>query len=212
MGIYSILGCYFTATASEKSEGSCWYDDAHRRAVAIADQYDCAIDVVCGVIAALSPNNRWHRNLRDAEALIQAASAGATDEDLEEIKVSTFGRNKQKAIAIIRNTVPVVTIGDILNGHKIRAFCACILDPARTDYVCVDGHAYSIWLGERVPTTRTPSISKKLYDQISRDYVAAALRIEEVTGESYSGAQVQAITWVAWRNLHATLSRNEVQS
>ena len=211
MGIYSILGCYFTATASEKNEGSRWYDDAHCRAVAISNQYDCTLEVACGVIAALSPNNRWNRNLRDAEALIQAAGAGASDEDLSAIKVSTFGRNKQKAIAIIRNTGHDVTIGDILNGQKIRAFYACILDPARTDYVCVDGHAYSIWLGERVPTTQTPSISKRLYDQIARDYQAAAMSIKGVTGACYSGAQVQAITWVAWRNLHATLSQSEVQ-
>jgi len=210
MSVYSILGCFFTASAAEKNEGFNWYDDVHKRALAISDNHEVPLDVVCGVIAALSPNNRWERNLRDANKLIEIAKAGGNDEDLKAAKVSTFNRNKDKAIRIIREPEP--DIMTILSGRKVQAFFACILDPKRVDYVCVDGHAYSIWLGERLPTTQTPAISAKLYNQISQDYAQAAGIIMDVTGEVYTPAQVQAITWVAWRNLHATLGRHGVQS
>lgn len=210
MSVYSILGCFFTASTAEKSEGLSWYNNAHQRALAISDDLNVSPDVVCGVIAALSPNNRWERNLSDASTLLKIAQAGGSEEDLQAAKVSTFGRNKDKAIRIIREPGP--DIMTILSGRKVQAFFACILDPERVDYVCVDGHAYSVWLGERVPTTKTPSISAKLYNQISQDYAQAAGIILDVTGDVYTPAQVQAITWVAWRNLHATLGRHGVQS
>jgi hypothetical protein len=65
----------------------------------------------------------------------------------------------------------------------------------------VDGHAYAIWAGERIATTKTPKISAKLYASISADYIQAADTINAVTGASYSAAQVQAITWLAWRRM-----------
>ena len=110
------------------------------------------------------------------------------------VKVSTFGKNKGKAIAILKGALPL----DVLGGSKVRAFYLCIIGH---DSVCVDGHAYSIWLGHRVATSATPKISEKLYEKISQDYRVAAQQINLITGEEYTPAQVQAVTWVVWRNL-----------
>jgi hypothetical protein len=212
MSVFPILGCFFRASASEKSEGLQWYNNANSRAIAISEQYETGLDKVCGVIAALSPNNRWTRNLHDAERLIEVIKSGGDDDDLRQLKVSTFGANKAKAVKILREPGPDVM--SILGGRKTQAFFACILNPRRKDYVCVDGHAYSIWLGERVPTTRTPKISAKLYAQISEDYKEAASIINAISldGQQYTPAEVQAITWVTWRNLHASLGRYEEES
>jgi hypothetical protein len=68
--------------------------------------------------------------------------------------------------------------------------------------VCVDGHAYSIWLGERVSTSDTPKITPKLYQRIADDYVQATVKINEIMGTRYKPSTVQAITWVVHRNLH----------
>jgi hypothetical protein len=46
-----------------------------------------------GVIAALSPNNKWERNCIDAEAMIKTWSIGG---DYNMIKVCTFNPNKRK--------------------------------------------------------------------------------------------------------------------
>jgi hypothetical protein len=188
----SILAVFFTANAVERHEGLSWYGRALSVARRLADHYDCRLSTVAGVISALSPNNKWERNVIDAEALIKVYTHGG---DIDALKVCTFNKNKAKAIAILEGADPL----DVLGGRKVRAFYQCILGQ---DAVCVDGHAYSIWLGQRVPTTKTPKISDKLYDRISEDYRIAAKQINEITNDFYLPSQVQAITWVVWRNLH----------
>lgn len=188
----SILAVFFQASEAERHEGLSWYSRAQQVARRIADSNDDICHrTVAGVIAALSPNNRWERNVTDAESLVKVFTCGG---DCDALKVSTFGKNKDKAIAILKGADPL----DVLGGNKVRAFYQCILNE---DAVCVDGHAYSVWLGQRVPTTKTPSISDKLYDKIASDYRLATEEINRITGDFYWPCQIQAITWVAWRNL-----------
>lgn len=188
----NILAVFFTASTAEVCEGREWYSTANEYACRLAQRYDVHVETAAGVIAALSPNNRWNRNLIDAEALIKAY---VSDGDVRDIKVSTFNKNKAKAISILDGGDPL----DVLGGRKVRAFYQCIMDD---DAVCVDGHAYSIWLGQRVTTTKTPSISAKLYEQIANDYRKATEQINNITGQHFTPAQVQAVTWVVWRNLN----------
>ena len=190
----SILAIFFMASEAEKAEGRDWYPRANRIASAISASYQrrCSIETAAGVLAALSPNNRWDKNVRDAEALTKVICAGG---DPDSIKVSTFNKNKKKAVEILSGEHPL----NVLGGLKVRSFYQCILG---NDAVCVDGHAYSIWTGQRVPTTKTPSISEKLYEKIETDYRLAAEQISSITGECYTAREVQAITWVVWRNMH----------
>ncbi|MFZ9349940.1 MAG: DUF7178 family protein [Candidatus Fonsibacter ubiquis] len=191
----SILAIFFMASEAEKAEGRDWYPRANRIASAISAGYKrrCGIETAAGVLAALSPNNRWDKNVRDAEALTKVICAGG---DPDSVKVSTFNKNKKKAVEILSGEHPL----NVLGGLKVRSFYQCILG---NDAVCVDGHAYSIWTGQRVPTTKTPSISEKLYEKIETDYRLAAEQISSITGECYTAREVQAITWVVWRNMHA---------
>jgi len=188
----NILAVFFRSSAVELNEGLCWYEQAYTVASRLGLKYlNGDTCLAAAVIAALSPNNRWSRNVTDAEALIKVYTAGGM---CDAVKVSTFGQNKQKALAILKGAMPL----DVLGGLKVRAFYQCILG---RDAVCIDGHAYSIWLGNRVVTTATPKISEKLYEKISQDYRVATQQINLIAGENYSPAQVQAVTWVVWRNL-----------
>lgn len=192
----SILAVFFQANAAERQEGLSWYGRAELVAQDLAarylgSEYGPYTHRAAAVIAVLSPNNRWERNISDAEALLKAYCYGS---DIDAVKVSTFGKNKAKAIAILNGAEPL----DVLGGRKVRAFYECIIG---VDSVCVDGHAYSIWAGQRVPTTRTPKISDKLYDHIAQDYRLATKQINSITGESYLAQNIQAITWVTWRNI-----------
>lgn len=190
----SILAVFFSANEAEIQEGLSWYARADQVARSLAARYlNDDYYLAAGIIAALSPNNRWERNIIDAEALIKTFTLG---EDYDALKVCTFSKNKDKAIRILKGELPM----DVLSGRKVRSFYQCIIGQ---DDVCVDGHAYSIWLGQRVPTNKTPKISDKLYDQISQDYRTAAKQIYEITGCYYQACQVQAITWVTWRNLNS---------
>jgi hypothetical protein len=185
------------ASQSDITAGIEWYARARRLAERLSSTYDLSLGQAVGVIAALSPNNKWKRNCIDAEAIIKAWNYGA--EPLE-VKVCTFNPNKEKAVAILLMTDPSSeNIASILSGRKVVAFFLSIMgDP---DAVCVDGHAYAIWMGERVPTTKTPSIGVGLYRDIARAYVLVAKRSVDLCGEALTPTQIQAVTWVTYRRL-----------
>ncbi len=195
----NILATFFHANSAEIAKGERWYADALTFCSAVAQSTGLSVSTVAGVVAALSPNNRWPRNQADAERLCRAFSAG-TISDAAAVKVSTFNGNKSKALQILAGAQPL----EVLGGLKVRAFYDCILGNAA---VCVDGHAYAIWLGSYVPTTKTPKLSPKLYESIAAAYGHAAQTINAAMGTVYSAAQVQAITWTVWQRI-----RREVQS
>ena len=182
------------ASAADVVEGKAWYQNAHQAAIELSDRYDISSVVAAGVIAALSPRNKWHRNLIDAENLIDVFCTAGADA-CTEIKVCTFGKNKAKAIDILKsNTVVLDVVESILSGPKLKEFFRCIVGQ---DDVCIDGHAYSIWFGDRITLANVPSIGVKLRRQIKTDYLAVA------NTNNLTGYEVQAITWVTHRRLHS---------
>ena len=196
----NILAVYFYAADNEIISGIDWYGRANRAAQNMAQRYSLPLVTVAGVIAALSPNNRWERNLRDADQLCRAYVMGGAS-DAQQVKTSTYNANKIKALAILSGAAPLEALG----GLKVRSFYGCIMgDPGA---VCVDGHAYAIWQGSYVPTTKTPKISAKLYASISADYVNAASTINAIVGASYTGAQIQAITWTVWQRIRRQVNK-----
>lgn len=186
----NILAVFFMANAAEIQDGEDWYARANLICRQLAHQFDGPFESIAGVMAALSPNNRWDRNVADTEAMLRVYNAGL---DPNDVRVCTYNKNKEKAIRILNGEHPL----DVLSGRKVRAFYGCIVG---NNDVCVDGHAFAIWSGQRIPTTKTPKISDKLYDAISHDYRVATEQINAITGKQYLPCQVQAITWVAWRN------------
>ena len=191
----NILSVYNLATVSDIEQGQSWYARALSFARNLSDQYDIHTHTIVGVIAALSPRNRWERNMQDAESMVKVASSGGTFDDLMQLKVCTFKTGKAKAAKIL--TENVTNRDDLLatlKGPKLQEFFNCILGDSGD--VCIDGHAYSIWMGERITLANVPSIGKKLRQSIKADYQAAAhiLGVEPHI--------VQAITWVAWKRIH----------
>ena len=190
----NIRAIYDLATVTEQADGKAWYPIAHSVALTLADAYEVTECQAIGVIAALSPRNRWERNVADAEALIAAYVAGGSTQALE-TKVSTFGANKRKAVSILETEDPTADeVRAILSGPKLQEFFTCIL--GQHSEVCIDGHAYCIWAGGRTTLADVPSIGIKLRRQIKADYAAVAEDLEVFP------AALQAITWVAWRRIH----------
>ena len=185
------------ASVADIEEGVEWYDRAGRLGQRLADVYGCTLEQSVGVIAALSPNNKWKRNCRDAESCIKAWSLGG---DVMGVVCCTYPLMKDKAKRILELKAPSrEEVAAILNGRKISAFALSILGEASA--VCVDGHAFAIWLGERVPTTKTPSLGKKLYARIAADYCNVAKRSRAICSHDLTAAQVQAVTWVTYRRI-----------
>ena len=180
----NIAGMLQLASQADIEAGIEWYARAHRLASRLSEAYDLSLGQ-CG------------RNCSDAEAMIKAWSYGV---DPSTVKVCTFNPNKAKAAEILSLSDPSsVNIAAILNGRKVSAFFLSIMgDP---DAVCVDGHAYAIFIGERIPTTKTPSITPKLFETIQRAYQLVAKRSADLCGVELSPTQVQAVTWVTYRRL-----------
>ena len=199
MSVSNIVGTYLLSNSVEKSAGESWYSRAMFAAQSIANSTGVDVCKVAGVIAALSPNNRWERNLIDAENVCKVYISGDVD-DVRQVKVCTYGKMLEKAIAVLECDSET-EIPTILNGRKIRAFYECIM--GYKESVVVDGHAYSIWIGERLTMKQVPNIGVKLYANITADYIAATKEINDKFNTHLMPFQVQAITWVVWRRLHS---------
>ena len=200
-GTRNIVAVFDLAAQSELASGMDWYERASTVAENLSHTYDINTATAAGVIAALSPNNRWERNTVDAENVIRAYVDGSPD-DAMQVKVCTYGKMQAKAIKILEadDLGSTYEIASILNGRKITAFFWCII--GEHDAVCIDGHAYSIWFGDRLTMKEVPNIGKKLYNAITTDYVDATQFINERDGGGLMPFQVQAITWCVWRRLH----------
>ena len=195
MSVQTITAVYNLATLTDKNQGLNWYARALTFAVQLSDLYNIETTTIVGVIAALSPRNRWERNMQDAESMVKVYANGGDYDDLMELKVCTFTAGKNKAAAILTNKVSDrAELLTILNGPKLCEFFNCILGDV--DDVCIDGHAYSIWVGDRITLANVPSIGKKLRQTIKADYQQAA---KDLNVKSH---ELQAITWVTWRRLY----------
>ena len=198
-----IVARFSLATSQEVQLGCDWYPSALKIATRIADQYDLRVETVAGVIAALSPSNKWERNVYDAENFIKVWHAGALEEQVLHpkhpiIKVCTYRKQKIKAWDILTRDIPIV---EILSGVKTIEFFNCITNPLLDD-VCIDGHAYSVWLGSRVPVDKVPNIQGKIRQTIKQDYRDATAFINGELDEDYSAATIQAVTWVTHKRIH----------
>lgn len=188
-----IKAVYDLATPHEITVGRAWYPQAYEVARIMASDYHLCVQTVVGVIAALSPRNKWERNLLDAENLIEAY---CVDRDAAAaVKVCTFGKNKAKSIKILDLDQDPFTdaIMDVLSGPKLREFASCIL---KLDEVTVDGHAFCIWNGARTGLKDVPAIGVKLRAEIKNDYRKAAAKL------GLTPSECQAVTWCAWRRIH----------
>ena len=194
-----IVARFTLATSQEVQAGRDWYPNALKICHSISNRYSVPASTVAGVVSALSPRNEWSRNIIDAEAMCKLHQSHATRKDLQRLKVCTFTKNKTLAISML--TLPAIEAHVILTGDKRLEFYNCIYRP-HLDDVCIDGHAYSVWLGERVPTHKAPTIGKKLRKQIKQDYRDACSFLNEELNTSYTAADIQAITWVTHKRIH----------
>ena len=187
--VRNILKVYRRATTDDIANGVEWYSRAKRYSHAIADRTGIHVNTVIGVMAALSPNNKWERNVQDCERMCRAWVRG---DELYDFKVSCYNTMKLKAWSILEDDLTSDDeILDRLNGQKIRSFYSNIRG---LDEVTIDGHALNIALGVRQGlTTDKTNMSKKVYKQMQEVYVRAAKRVD------IKPHVLQAITWTTWK-------------
>lgn len=181
----NVLTVYNQATKDEMRAGLGWYFDANDEASRLADEHKLTMLQTAGIIAALSPGLRWENNIEAAERVIEGKA-------LDGLHVRWYD-GVRKAKRILKGHNPDV----VLNGNKVKAFYACILNPDNEVTCCIDGHAFAIWQGRRVTIDNVPNLTDRLYHRIASSYVEVAKLVK------ISPCQLQAITWVTWRRIHA---------
>ena len=152
----NILKIYDLSTPAERRYGVTWYANAYSDCERIANLFGLPVNVVVGVVSALSPNNKWERNIENAHVMCEAFIDG---DEITSFPVSTYNAMKEKAWQILNATfvdddgtthVLDSEIEKILNGQKIKSFFQCILG---YDTCCVDGHA---WASMKDDVSRSP--------------------------------------------------------
>ena len=189
--IHNITSVYRDADPNQRADGLLWYHLAQKAAHDIALKHDVPVYLVVAVIAALSPNNKWTRNLVNADALIGAFIRG---DGIDSVKVSTYHKMKAKAWDILVARPDYEQAKTMLKGQKITSFFMDIMGEFN---VTIDGHARNIAYGERVGLTddRT-NIGVREYRALQAAYEEAARRV------GLMPYQLQAITWRVWRDRH----------
>ena len=190
--VRNILKVYRRATQDDVSHGVEWYDRAKREAGTIAQRHSIPVRTVVGVMAALSPNNKWERNILDADTMCKAWVQG---DGPDTFKVCCYNSMKAKACSILVDDMDDDTdILTRLNGQKLRSFYSNIIG---LDEVTIDGHALNIALGKRhgLKDDKT-NMGKKQYREMQAAYLRAAHRVK------VKPHVLQAITWTTWRREH----------
>jgi hypothetical protein len=188
----NIIAIYKLAKPSEIKHGLTWYVNANSDCKEIAEKLELPLHIVIGVVSALSPNNKWERNIINAEDLCTAFING---QDMDSIKVSTYHKMKEKAWSILQSMPSYDETIDILNGKKIVSFFRNISGD-ETD-ITIDGHARNIYYNDKQGlTTPNTNIKKNEYKDIQKAYARASKKL------GIKAYELQAITWVAWRRIH----------
>lgn len=180
----NITSVYRAASLDQIADGIEWYDRAHRLAVELAATHDNDVSRAAGVIAALSPVTNWERNVEMARIVY------ATGGIIGGPGGMTTSANADRANLVYSGADWREVFGQ--NALKIRNFAQVIADPQDPFAVCVDRHASDVAFNV-VSGKEAKALTPKGYTELADAYRRAA-RILTV-----SPAQVQAVTWVRWR-------------
>tara|TARA_R100001460_G_scaffold2812_1_gene8833 strand:- start:971 stop:1594 length:624 start_codon:yes stop_codon:yes gene_type:complete len=194
--VANIISIWKLSTPQEKRDGIVWYVDAHKECQQISQEFGIADYEAAGVISALSPNNRWELNLRNARDMITAFMNG---DNIDSFSVCTYPKMKEKAWGILQERPDYDGMKVKLSGKKITCFYENIMGE---DTCTIDGHARNIAYNERVTlTSDANSITVREYAELQEAYRQAAkkLRYQNKRLKAY---ELQAVTWVAWRRMH----------
>ena len=179
----NVLQVYQSCSPDEVLENKDWYARARLWCEHRARMYGLEVRTVAGVISALSPRNKWERNLVDADQLLYAVFNGYS---ASWVVSSTFMKNVLKAYDIALYQMPELAE----SGLKTQAFLNCIDDPTCDDVV-IDVWSHRVVLGDMSMKAR--EIKHDEYEKCSQAYRLAGKEVD------LSPMQVQAVTWCAAR-------------
>jgi hypothetical protein len=162
---------YNLATIEAKTLGILWYELAYKESQKLSREFNVPVFKVVGVMAALSPNNKWERNLIDTRIFLKTPSV--------DTKVCTFKNQRIKALKIL-SASSSSEIRSILSGRKTISFFDNIFKHKIPHKVTVD-----LWMYRMSQIKQT----NKNYEAISQAVINLSNKY------SLLPHQFQAIVW-----------------
>lgn len=181
----NVLNVFLTQPSYLITLGLNWYLNAQEIIYRLAREYEQSQDVVCHIVAALSPGISWEKNLVAAELILHYVHGNTLSHELQTLPC--YGANMKKAIEIART-------GDtrLCTGKKCQSFADNLMYPESSYQVTVDRHTVRAWLPAGAPRAAY-CMPKKVYDTCAYDYQAAASDL------GVRPLQVQAVCWLAMK-------------
>lgn len=178
-GVANIMAVYNQATPEEKDYWGRWYHHANKDVAELADKYRLDFRMAAGVVAVLSPGNKWLENLKAAEKVIEGV-----------LKVNAYPAFVKKA----QNILQGAPVEQQVTGPKVSVFLQSLINPDAVEKdIVLDGHAINIWRGTKraLKNLAKPTVQERR--QMVEDYSEAAKQLGVPT------QAVQAVTWYIWK-------------
>lgn len=174
------------ANQEQISQGLVWYDDASQYASYLGSRFHKTKYIAAGVLAASSPQNKWERNKIDAYNILNAVDKNIP---MDQVKVSTFNKNKYKAFEIAKGNIEILK-----SSPKTYAFARNI-GAGDDNYVTIDRwHIRACKTTSSKPKKIIESVTHKQYQQIQSETIKVAKEF------GVKPHQFQAIIWVTIRD------------
>jgi hypothetical protein len=174
------------ADEQTKQSGINWYSDAKFKCSTIATTYGVSTELVASVVSALSPRNRWSRNIVDADNVVSHVFQRTPLRPC-----ATYGANVRKAIKLCNESLSNEQRLKLLNGEKIKSFFLNIIgDDSR---VTVDSWIMLAYAGKYKETKKRKALTLTLYRKIEKDIKIVA---KETGIKPY---ELQAIVWLQFQ-------------
>lgn len=178
----NIAAVYALALRSDISAGKRWYPMAHAIVCEWAEFHGRSIANVASIIAAISPQCAWERNLIIADDVLNHRPASIGGAIHSFLRIAERMRDDRSG-----NPAAYFKI-----GCKVLSFAANLA--GNFDIVTVDTHGAQIALNDPAGNLRVDTWTR--YEPVARAYVQAAHALK------VKPAHLQAITWLTWKRLY----------
>lgn len=189
----NLIRAYTSASPQARLDGLAWYPNARATVRQWAKSDGLSVSAVACIVAALSPQLDWARNLMSARALLDDVfPSGPLHANIRKAnEILSIGREKGKRYQAFDDMLRLFP-----QGPKVNCFARNL---AGSDtFVTVDGHAIQAALDDVMSTLTVKWTPYKIFAEC---YAQSAVDV------GHSPAAFQAIVWHAWKEKYPTSAK-----
>jgi hypothetical protein len=169
---HRLVSAFANTPPETRVDGWHWYRDAEAIVALLADRYHQPRPQVAGILAVLSPRQRWRKNVESAIHVLEG----------EPWRVAGYAANREKAERIADGEPALF----VLSGDKVSSFWANLIGSRYA--VTIDTWAQRAAIGRMAEQPKGPR-----YARLAQAYAAAAHMV------GWTPREFQAAIWLATR-------------